>query len=82
MFLIIGVVTSFVFEKYVRSTIMKFISYIITGAALIIPYSQYYFFGADPLVFSILGAVGAALFYGVQWVFQTYIYRDKTDGEM
>jgi hypothetical protein len=82
MFLIIGVITSFVFEKYVRSTIMKFISYVITGAALIIPYSQYYFYGSDPLRFSILGAIGAALFYGVQWLFQTYLYREKAEVKM
>ena len=77
MFLIVGVVASLVFEKYIHSSVAKFISYIVVGAALVIPYSQYYFQGSEPLRFSILGAVGAALYYLIHWVFHKYIFKQS-----
>lgn len=75
MFLIVGVSCSFVFEKFLRSEWMKLISYVVMGAVLIIPYALYIFQGVDSFRFSIIGALGAALFYGVQKVFNRFVFK-------
>lgn len=75
MFLVVGVICSFVFEKFLRSEWMKLISYIVMGAVLILPYALYVFQDVDSLRFSIIGAIGAALFYGVQKGFNRFVFK-------
>ena len=75
MFLIAGVATSYIFENYLRSEWMKFFSYIVIGAVLIIPYTMYIFNNGGNIGFAVIGAFGAALFYGVQKLFQKYIFK-------
>lgn len=75
MFLIVGVITSVIFEKLIRSSKIKWFSYVIVGAVLIIPYTLYLFPGADLMRFSLLGAFGAFLYCMIQAVFNRYIFK-------
>lgn len=75
MFLIIGVATSYIFEKFLLNEWVKFFSYIVMGAVLIIPYTMYIFNNGMNPPFVLIGAFGAALFYGVQKLFQKYIFK-------
>ena len=75
MFLLVGVMTSFVFEKFIRSLKMKWFSYIIIGATFTMPYALYLFEGADLFRFSVIGAIGAALFCGIHIIFEKYIFK-------
>lgn len=75
MFLLVGVVTSFVFEKFIRSQSRKWFSYIIVGATFSMPYALYLFEGADLFLFSIIGAIGAALYCGIHIIFDKYIFK-------
>ncbi|ATP40638.1 hypothetical protein CSE16_11580 [Solibacillus sp. R5-41] len=77
MFLIVGVLSSFIYWKYIRSTRIRFICYVVTGTILIIPYSNYYFQGSDALRFALLGACGAMIFFGIEWLFNRYIFRGE-----
>ena len=74
MFLIAGVMMSFLFEKFLRNEWMKFFSYIVMGAVLTIPYTMYIFNNSGSTTFAVIGLFGAALFYGVQKLFQKYIF--------
>ena len=75
MFLLVGVLTSFVFEKFIRSLKMKWFSYIIIGATFTMPYALYLFEGADLFLYSIIGAIGAALYCGIHMIFDKYIFK-------
>ncbi|MEG0472785.1 MAG: hypothetical protein RR588_10665 [Solibacillus sp.] len=75
MFLIVGVLSSFIYGKFIRSTRIRFICYVSTGAILIIPYSKYYFQGSEALKFVLVGACGAMIFFAVEWLFNRYIFR-------
>lgn len=74
MFLLAGVALSYLFEKFLRSEWMKFFSYIVMGAVLTIPYTMYIFNNSGSTRFALIGAFGAALFYGVQKLFQKYVF--------
>ncbi|MGN7478222.1 hypothetical protein ACTHOQ_10215 [Solibacillus silvestris] len=76
MFLIVGVIASFVFEKFIRSPKIKWFSYIVVGAVFIIPYAIYFFRGADLLLYSLIGAAGAVLYCAVQAIFNKYIFKE------
>ena len=75
MFLLVGVLTSFIFEKFIRSLKMKWFSYIIIGATFTMPYALYLFEGADLFRFSLIGAIGVALFCGIHIIFDKYIFK-------
>lgn len=75
MFLLVGVMTSFVFEKFIRSLKIKWFSYIVVGATFSMPYALYLFEGADLFLYSIIGAIGAALFCGIHIIFDKYIFK-------
>lgn len=77
MFLIVGVITSFVFEKFIRSLKIKWFSYVIIGAVLVIPYTLYLFPDADLMLFSLLGAFGAILYCMIQAIFNRYIFKEE-----
>lgn len=74
MFLIAGVVLSYIFEKFLRNEWMKFFSYIVMGAVLTIPYTMYIFNNSGSTTFAVIGVFGAALFYGIQKLFQKYVF--------
>ncbi|MEK4385787.1 hypothetical protein MKZ25_08250 [Solibacillus sp. FSL W7-1464] len=76
MFLIVGVAVSFLFEKNLRSTTMKWFSYIIIGAAFTVPYALYFFEDANLLLYSIIGGVGAAIYCGIHLIFDKYIFKN------
>lgn len=78
MFLIVGVITSSIFEKFIRSLKVKWFSYMIIGAVLIIPYALYLFPGADLMIFSLIGAFGAILYCVILAVFNRYIFKEST----
>ncbi|MEK4425759.1 hypothetical protein [Solibacillus sp. FSL K6-1523] len=75
MFLIVGVLSSFIYGKFIRSTLIRFICYVITGTILIIPFSKYYFHDSNALRFAIIGACGAMLFFVIEWLFERYLFR-------
>lgn len=75
MFLIVGVLSSVIYGKFIQSMRIRFICYIVTGALLIIPFSKYYFQGSDALTFSIIGAFGAMLYFLIEWLFVRYIFH-------
>ena len=75
MFLLVGVLTSFVFEKFIRSLKMKWFSYIVVGATFSMPYALYLFEGADLFLYSIFGAIGAALFCGIHIILDKYLFK-------
>ena len=77
MFLIVGVLSSLIYGKFIRSTLIRFICYVVTGAFLIIPFSKYYFQGSDALRFAIIGACGAMLFFLIEWLFDRYLFRGQ-----
>ncbi|MEG0439900.1 MAG: hypothetical protein RR587_11770 [Solibacillus sp.] len=77
MFLIVGVLSSLIYGKFIRSTLIRFICYVVTGAILIIPFSKYYFQDSDALRFAILGVCGAMLYFGIEWLFNRYIFREQ-----
>ncbi|MER2030517.1 MAG: hypothetical protein ABS903_15230 [Solibacillus sp.] len=76
MFLIVGVAVSFLFEKNLRSTKMKWFSYIVIGAVFTVPYSLYFFKNANLLIFSIIGGFGAAIYCGIHLIFDKYIFKN------
>ena len=78
MFFIVGVITSSIFEKFIRSLKIKWFSYMIIGAVLIIPYALYLFPGADLTIFSLIGAFGAILYCIILAIFNRYIFKELT----
>lgn len=74
MFLLAAVALSFLFEKFLRNEWMKFFSYIVMGAVLTIPYTMYIFNNSGSTRLAFIGAFGAALYYGVQKLFQKYVF--------
>lgn len=76
MFLVLGVAVSFLFEKYLRSTKMKWFSYIIIGAVFTVPYALYFFENANLIIFSIIGGLGAAIYCGIHLIFEKYIFKN------
>ena len=76
MFLVVGVAVSFLFEKNLRSTKMKWFSYIVIGAVFTVPYALYFFENANLLIFSIIGGLGAAIYCGINLIFEKYIFNN------
>lgn len=77
MFLIVGVLSSLIYGKFIQSTLVRFICYVGTGALLIIPFSKYYFQGSNALRFAMIGACGAMLFFLIEWLFDRYLFHGQ-----
>ena len=76
MFLVVGVAVSFLFENNLRSTKMKWFSYIVIGAVFTVPYALYFFENANLIIFSIIGGLGAAIYCGIHLIFEKYIFKN------
>lgn len=76
MFLIIGILSSFVYGKYVHTPLVRLGCYVLTGAILILPYANFYFQGSNTLQFAFMGACGAMLFFAIEWLFFRFIVKE------
>ena len=76
VFLVVGVAVSFLVENNLRSTKMKWFSYIVIGAVFTVPYALYFFENANLLIFSIIGGLGAAIYCGIHLIFEKYIFKN------
>ena len=81
MFLIVGVAISFLFDKFVLTSNLKVLLYILIAGIVVLPYSAFLFqlTWSNVLSFFIFGAIAGFFFFIVQFLFENYLYRKSNE---
>ena len=81
MFLVVGVAIAFLFDLFVISAALKGLAYTIIAAIAILPYGALILelTWSNALNYLILGAIAGLLFFYVQFLFEHYIFRNRTN---
>lgn len=74
LILIFGMVASYLADAWKLRKRWRILLYALVASFVMVPYGAFIFGGAGPML-STIGILTAVLFFVIEWLFQTYIYR-------